>query len=154
MSTGYSSQKYIAGAIHNRSHPQQKPSTTEAIHNRSHPQQKPSTTGAIHNRKGHMKRKFSCALKFYFVISNKQTGNMRLKFNIICRVVMLLQLVCSSYGCDVRVYTFIPVQEAFQVDYIADRKVLNSCVYIGVLVAQIRLNGEGIGSAVLGNCEV
>ena len=120
----------------------------------SHPQQKPSTTGAIHNRKGHMKRKFSCALKFYFVISNKQTGNMRLKFNIICRVVMLLQLVCSSYGCDVRVYTFIPVQEAFQVDYIADRKVLNSCVYIGVLVAQIRLNGEGIGSAVLGNCEV
>ncbi len=120
----------------------------------SHPQQEPSTTGAIHNRKGHMKRKFSCALKFYFVISNKQTGNMRLKFNIICRVVMLLQLVCSSYGSDVRVYTFIPVQEAFQVDYIADRKVLNSCVYIGVLVAQIRLNGEGIGSAILGNGEV
>ena len=138
MSTGYSSQKYIAGAIHNR----------------SHPQQKPFTTGAIHNRKGHMKRKFSCALKFYFVISNKQTGNMRLKFNIICRVVMLLQLVCSSYGSNVRVYTFIPVQEAFQVDYIADRKVLNGCVYIGVLVAQIRLNGEGIGSAVLGNGEV
>ena len=138
MSTGYSSQKYIAGAIHNR----------------SHPQQEPSTTGAIHNRKGPMKRKFSCALKFYFVISNKQTGNMRLKFNIICRVVMLLQLVCSSYGSDVRVYTFIPVQEAFQVDYIADRKVLNGCVYIGVLVAQIRLNGEGIGSAVLGNGEV
>ena len=138
MSTGYSSQKYIAGAFHNR----------------SHPQQEPSTTGAIHNRKGHMKRKFSCALKFYFVISNKQTGNMRLKFNIICRVVMLLQLVCSSYGSDVRVYTFIPVQEAFQVDYIADRKVLNGCVYIGVLVAQIRLNGEGIGSAVLGNGEV
>ena len=138
MSTGYSSQKYIAGAIHNR----------------SHPQQKPSTIGAIHNRKGHMKRKFSCALKFYFVIRNKQTGNMRLKFNIICRVVMLLQLVCSSYGSDVRVYTFIPVQEAFQVDYIADRKVLNGCVYIGVLVAQIRLNGEGIGSAVLGNGEV
>ena len=53
-----------------------------------------------------------------------------------------------------RVYTFIPVQEAFQVDYIADRKVLNGCVYIGVLVAQIRLNGEGIGSAVLGNGEV
>lgn len=120
----------------------------------SHPQQKPSTTGAFHNRKGHMKRKFSCALKFYFVISNEQTGNMRLKFNIICRVVMLLQLVCSSYGSDVRVYTFIPVQEAFQVDYIADRKVLNSCVYIGVLVAQIRLNGEGIGSAILGNGEV
>lgn len=120
----------------------------------SHPQQEPSTTEAFHNRKGHMKRKFSCALKFYFVISNKQTGNMRLKFNIICRVVMLLQLVCSSYGSDVRVYTFIPVQEAFQVDYIADRKVLNGCVYIGVLVAQIRLNGEGIGSAVLGNGEV
>lgn len=138
MSTGYSFQKYIAGAIHNR----------------SHPQQEPSTTGAFHNRKGHMKRKFSCALKFYFVISNKQTGNMRLKFNIICRVVMLLQLVCSSYGSDVRVYTFIPVQEAFQIDYIADRKVLNGCVYIGVLVAQIRLNGEGIGSAVLGNGEV
>ncbi len=138
MSTGYSSQKYIAGAIHNR----------------SHPQQEPSTTGAFHNRKGRMKRKFSCALKFYFVISNKQTGNMQLKFNIICRVVMLLQLVCSSYGSDVRVYTFIPVQEAFQVDYIADRKVLNGCVYIGVLVAQIRLNGEGIGSAVLGNGEV
>ena len=118
------------------------------------PQQKPSTTGAIHNRKGPMKRKFSWALKFYFVIRNKQTGNMRLKFNIICRVVMLLQLVCSSYGSDVRVYTFIPVQEAFQVDYIADRKVLNGCVYIGVLVAQIRLNGEGIGSAVLGNGEV
>ncbi len=138
MSTGYSFQKYIAGAIHNR----------------SHPQQEPSTTGAFHNRKGHMKRKFSCALKFYFVIRNKQTGNMRLKFNIICRVVMLLQLVCSSYGSDVRVYTFIPVQEAFQVDYIADRKVLNGCVYIGVLVAQIRLNSEGIGSAVLGNGEV
>ncbi len=138
MSTGYSSQKYIAGAIHNR----------------SHPQQKSFTTGAFHNRKGPMKRKFSWALKFYFVISNKQTGNMRLKFNIICRVVMLLQLVCSSYGSDVRVYTFIPVQEAFQVDYIADRKVLNSCVYIGVLVAQIRLNGERIGSAVLGNGEV
>ncbi len=133
MSTGYSSQKYIAGAF---------------------TQQEPSTTGAFHNRKGHMKRKFSCALKFYFVIRNKQTGNMRLKFNIICRVVMLLQLVCSSYGSDVRVYTFIPVQEAFQVDYIADRKVLNGCVYIGVLVAQIRLNGEGIGSTVLGNGEV
>ena len=129
--------------VYCRSPPQQEPSTTEAF-----------TTGAFHNRKGHMKRKFSCALKFYFVISNKQTGNMRLKFNIICRVVMLLQLVCSSYGSDVRVYTFIPVQEAFQVDYIADRKVLNGCVYIGVLVAQIRLNGEGIGSAILGNGEV
>ena len=37
--------------------------------------------------KGHMKRKFSCALKFYLVISNIQAGNMRLKFNIICRLV-------------------------------------------------------------------
>lgn len=138
MSTGYSFQKYIAGGFHNR-----KP-----------PQQKLSITGVFHNRKGHMKRKFSCALKFYLVISNKQAGNMRLKFNIICRVMMLLQLVCSGYGSDVRVYTFIPVQEAFQVDYIADRKVLNGCIYIGVLVAQIRLNGEGIGSAVLGNGEV
>ena len=104
--------------------------------------------------KGHMKRKFSCALKFYLVISNIQAGNMRLKFNIICRLVMPLQLVRRSYGSDVRVYTFIPVQEDFQVDYIADRKVLNGCVYIGVFVAQIRLNGEGIGSAVLGNGEV
>ena len=119
----------------------------------------PPTTGALHiagalHSRSLPQQKRAHALKFYLVISNKQTGNMRLKFNIICRVVMLLQLVCSGYGSDVRVYTFIPVQEAFQVDYIADRKVLNGCIYIGVLVAQIRFNGEGIGSAVLGNGEV
>lgn len=53
-----------------------------------------------------------------------------------------------------RVSTLVPIQETFHVDGIADLQVFNCLVYVAVLVAQVRLDGEGIGLAVVGNIEV
>lgn len=50
--------------------------------------------------------------------------------------------------------TLIPVQIAFHIDNIADLQVLDSCVYIGGIVAKIGLYNEGIGLAIQGNAEV
>lgn len=40
------------------------------------------------------------------------------------------RLFCCSYGCDVRIDTLIPVQEAFHIDLVADLKLLYSLVYV------------------------
>ena len=47
-----------------------------------------------------------------------------------------------SYGSDVRVHTFVPVQEAFNIKSVTDLKLLYSIVTIGVVDAQKRLNEE------------
>ena len=53
-----------------------------------------------------------------------------------------------------RVNAFVPVKEAFHIDLVADLEVLNCGVNISGVVAEIRLNGEGVGVAVDGNVEV
>ncbi len=53
-----------------------------------------------------------------------------------------------------RVDAVVPVQEAFHVDLIADLEVLDSGVNSGGVVAEVGLNGELIGRAVVGNVEV
>lgn len=58
------------------------------------------------------------------------------------------RLLCCSYGSDVRIYALIPVQEAFHVDLVANLEILDSCVDIGRIIAQIGFYSEGIGLAV------
>ncbi len=41
-----------------------------------------------------------------------------------------------GHGSDMGLYAVIPVNEAFQVDHIADLQVLNSLISLGGLVAQ------------------
>ena len=53
-----------------------------------------------------------------------------------------------------RVYTVVPVREALHVDDIANLKTFNSLVNVSGVVAEIRLNGEGVGLSVQGNVEV
>ena len=53
-----------------------------------------------------------------------------------------------------RVYTVVPVKEALHVDDIANLKTFNSLVNVSGVVAEIRLNGEGVGLSVQGNVEV
>ena len=52
------------------------------------------------------------------------------------------------------IYALIPVQEALHVDHIADLEILYSGIYIRGIVAQIGLDGEGVGLSVIGNVEV
>ena len=53
-----------------------------------------------------------------------------------------------------RVYALIPVQETFHVDLIADLKSLYCFVYVSIFIAEIGLNGKGVGLAIVGNVEV
>ena len=63
-------------------------------------------------------------------------------------------LFSCCYRDNMGINTLIPVQIAFHIDNIADLQVLDSCVYIGGIVAKIRLYNEGIGLAIQGNAEV
>ena len=50
--------------------------------------------------------------------------------------------------------SLVPVEEALHVDDVADLKVLYSAVNLGGVVAEVRLNNEGVGSSVVGSLEV
>ena len=53
-----------------------------------------------------------------------------------------------------RVYALIPVQETFHVDLVTDLECFYCLVYIRIFIAEIRLNGKGVGLAVRGNVEI
>ncbi len=48
----------------------------------------------------------------------------------------------------------IPVEEAFHVDGLSDLEVLHSGIHLGGAVAQVGLDGESVGLAVVGGVEV
>ena len=52
------------------------------------------------------------------------------------------------------IHALIPVQEALHVDHIADLEILHCGINIRGVIAQIGLNGEGVGFAVIGSVEV
>lgn len=59
-----------------------------------------------------------------------------------------VKLFSCCNRCNVRVYALIPVQEAFHIDLVADLQLLDCLIHISCVVAQIRLNGEGLGLSV------
>ena len=56
--------------------------------------------------------------------------------------------------CDMRINSVVPVKEAFCVDHVTDLKAFDSLINLGVVTAQVRLNGEGVGITANGNVEV
>ena len=51
----------------------------------------------------------------------------------------------GGHAGDVGVGAFVPVEEAFHVDLVADGEVLHGVVNVGGVVAQVGFNGEGVG---------
>ncbi len=114
---------------------------------------------------------FNCDLRVYIdVVRMSNTGNpsppkktaspppgMRSLFHIQLYVTAAVHrqlfvrfgLLQHRHTRDVRVGAFIPVQEAFHVDFVADLQLLHCLVDIGILVAQIGLHGERIRISVL-----
>ena len=62
--------------------------------------------------------------------------------------VRICPLRCSCDSRGVEVCTFIPVEEAFEINHVANLQSLNSFVDIGVVAAEIELHAERIGLTV------
>ena len=68
-----------------------------------------------------------------------------------------IDVVCSLAGSnrsDVGLCTVVPVQEAFQIDHIADLQVANSLISLAAQAAQVGLHTEGVHLAINGYIEV